>query len=142
MCRHPGADVPADCLSCAVADDVTIRVEGLRELQRGLRAFAENVDDLKDANAAAARMVASSAAARAPRRSGRLAGSVRGNRAVSRATVSAGRAAIPYAGPIHYGWAARGIEANPFVTDAAQQTESVWLPLYEAALQQLADQVG
>lgn len=125
-----------------MANDVSVRVEGLAQLRRDLRTFAGDVDDLKDANAAAARIVAAAAEARAPRRSGRLAASVRGNRAAGKATVSAGRASVPYAGPIHWGWAARGIEANPFVADAAQASEPTWLPLYENNLQDLADRVG
>lgn len=121
---------------------VTVRVEGVRQLRRDLRRFAGDADDLKTANAAAAATVASAAASDAPRRTGRLASSVRGNRAVGRATVAAGGAAVPYAGPIHYGWPARGIEGNPFVTDAAQRTEGVWLPAYQTDLQRAADKVA
>lgn len=122
--------------------DVSIRVEGLGRLRRDLRRLGGDVDDLKDANAAAARLVAAEAARRAPRVSGKLAGTLRGNRAAGKATVAAGRASVPYAGPIHWGWAARGIEANPFVVDAAQATESTWLPLYDANLQDLTDRIN
>lgn len=52
--------------------------------------------------------------------------------------MSAGRASVPYAGPIHYGWPAHGIEANPFVTDAAQATEPLWLPKYETDVNAVA----
>lgn len=122
--------------------DVTVRVDGLRKLRRELREFAGNCDDLKAANAAAAQIVATAAAAGAPRRSGRLAASVRGNRAVSRAQVRAGGAALPYAGPIHYGWPAHNITAQPFVTDAAQRTEPTWRAAYEAGVQQAVDNVA
>ena len=117
-------------------------VEGLPQLRRALRQLVGNVDDLKAANAAVAALVAAAASSRAPRRSGRLAGSVRGNRAVGRASVMAGGAAMPYAGPIHYGWPARGIEGTPFVVDAAQATEATWLPLYEADVRRAVDAVG
>lgn len=103
-------------------------------VRRQLRALGDDLGDLKAANAAASALVAQAAAARAPRRSGRLAGSLRGNRAVGRAQVRAGGAAVPYAGPIHWGWEARGITAQPFVTEAAQDTESVWLLAYEKDL--------
>lgn len=119
----------------------SVTVEGLPELRRSLRQLVGDASDLKAANAAAAATVAAAAAARAPRRSGTLAASVRGNRAVGRATVLAGGAKVPYAGPIHYGWPARGIEGRPFVTDAAQATEPVWLPLYERQLQEAVDKV-
>jgi hypothetical protein len=124
-----------------VAAAAQVRVEGLPELRRSFRQLVGNVDDLKAANAAVAAFVAAAAAARAPRRSGRLAASVRGNRAVARAQVKAGGAALPYAGPVHYGWPARGIEGQPFVTDAAQATEGTWLAMYEAAVRDAVDSV-
>lgn len=119
----------------------TVRVQGAPRLRRALKQAAGDVDDLKAAHAAVAALVASTAASRAPRRSGALAASVRGNRAASRATVAAGGARLPYAGPIHYGWPARGIDAQPFISDAAQRTEAVWLPLYTRAIDQAVDKV-
>lgn len=118
-----------------------VTVEGFPALRRQLRAFVGDVEDLKAANAAVAAYVATAAAARAPKRSGRLAGSVRGNRAVGRAQVKGGGARVPYAGPIHWGWPARGITARPFVSEAAQATEPTWLPLYEAAIRRAVDRI-
>lgn len=115
-----------------------VEVDGLARLRRDLRRAGSDLADLKAANAAAAAMVAAEASRRAPRKSGRLAASVRGNKSASRASISAGRATVPYAGPIHYGWPARGIEANPFVTDAAQATEPHWRPIFEQELEQAA----
>lgn len=119
--------------------DAQVRVEGLPQLRRTFRKLEADTADLKDANAAAAAMVASAASARAPRRTGALASSTRGNRALSRATVSAGGAALPYAGPIHWGWPSRGIAGQPFIVDAAQATEAAWLPVYQAGLEKAVD---
>lgn len=121
--------------------DTAVRVEGLGKLRRELRAVAGDLDDLKTAHATAAALVAAAAAARAPRRSGALASSIRGNRAASRATVRGGGARVPYAGPIHWGWPDRGIPARPFVVDAAQATESVWLAAYERDVDAALDRV-
>lgn len=121
--------------------DAFVTVDGLGQLRRQLRRLEVDTADLKAANAAVAATVASAAAARAPRLTGRLAASVRGNRAVGRAQVKAGSAATAYAGPIHYGWPARGIEARPFVIDAAEATEATWLPVYQAALERVVDQL-
>lgn len=107
-----------------------IRVDGLRALRSDLRKAGESTQDLKAANAAVAALVATAAAGRAPHRTGRLASSGRGNRAVGRATVTFGGASVPYAGPIHWGWPARGIEPHTFIPDAAQATEPAWLELY------------
>ncbi len=123
-------------------DTALVKIDGLPRLRAALRRAGLDLADLKAANAAAAALVASAAAARAPRRTGRLAASVRGNRAVSRASVSAGGSAIPYAGPIHWGWPARGIEAQPFIATAAQATESAWVPIYQNAIEAVVDSVG
>lgn len=119
-----------------------VEVQGLRELRRNLRRLEVDVTDLKDANAAVAAIVASAAASRAKRRTGRMAGSVRGNRAVGKATVSVGGGGLPYVPPIYYGWPAHHIEGDPFVIDAAQETESTWLPLYEQDLARVVDAVS
>lgn len=120
----------------------TVKVEGLREVQRRLKALETDTADLKAANAAAAAIVATAAATRAPRRSGKLAASVHGNRAAGRATVLGGGALVPYAGPIHWGWPSRGIEGQPFIQSAAVATEAVWLPAYEHALSTAVDKLG
>lgn len=119
-----------------------VKIDGLPKLRRALREAGQDVADLKDANAATAALVAGVAASRAPRRTGRLAASVRGNRAAGKATILAGGAAVPYAGPIHWGWPAHGIEAQPFASSAAVDTESSWLPIYAAELQRIADRAG
>lgn len=105
-------------------------VHGMRDVRRTLKALGDDLADLKDANAAVATLVAQAAAAQAPRRSGRLAASLRGNRAVATARVLGGSAEVPYAAPVHWGWPARGIEPNPFAVRAAEQTQPVWLAVY------------
>lgn len=118
-----------------------VRVEGLARLQRTLREFGDGIEDLKEANSKVADLVAREASNRAPRRTGALAGSVRGNRAAGRAVVAAGKAKVPYAGPIHWGWPSHNIAANKFITQAAADTEEAWLSLYERDIQRLADKV-
>jgi hypothetical protein len=118
-----------------------VQIEGLNALARTMRKAGEDLADLKDANRAAGDIVASAAAAMAPRRTGRLASSIRPARAAGRASVMAGRASVPYAPPIHWGWPARHIAAQPFLSNAAQQTESIWLPKYLADVQAALDKV-
>jgi hypothetical protein len=97
--------------------------------------------DLKDANAAAARTVATAASARAPRRTGALANAIKPNRAAGKARITAGSRRVPYAGPIHWGWPARHIEGNPWASAAAVGTQSQWLPEYERDIQKILDRV-
>lgn len=119
----------------------SIQIEGLATLVRTLNRAGEDISDLKDANASAAAMVAAEAESRAPRVSGRLAGSIKGSRKARGATIQAGRSKVPYAAPIHWGWPARNIAPQPFLTDAAAATEPRWVAAYlrdlEAALKKV-----
>ena len=119
-----------------------VRIDGLRRLRRDFKALVGDLADFKAANAKALAVVVPAAAARAPRRTGRLAASVRGNRAANRATVLAGGATLPYVGPIHWGWPARKIEAQPFAADAAADTQPTWLPAYEADVQAAINRIA
>ena len=102
-----------------MADRLGFQVQGLARLTRDLQALGLEVDDLKDAFSTLAAEGAALASGFAPKRSGRLAASIRGNRAKSKAVVSAGRGkAVPYAGAINYGWPKRGISARGFMQEA------------------------
>ncbi|MDI6908636.1 hypothetical protein [Nocardioides sp.] len=109
-------------------------VTGLAQVTRALREVGVEVDDLKNAFAAIAAEGARLAAGFAPMRSGRLARDIRGNRAKSKAVVTAGRASVPYAGPINYGWPARNIAASGYMQKASTAMEPV-------ALRRLADEI-
>lgn len=121
--------------------DVTVRVEGAAKLRRALRRAGVELDELKDAHARVAALVAQLSIPRAPRRTGRLAASTRGNRAAGRARVSAGGAALPYGPPIHWGWPARGIKAQPWLAATAADSEAQWLSEYEQDLARIISTV-
>jgi hypothetical protein len=116
----------------AVQDGV--RVEGLNSLVRDLERLGANVDDLKDAFAAIASEGAEKAAGFAPRRTGRLAESVRGNRAKNRAVITAGKASISYAVVVNYGSPKRHIAASQFMQKADQAMRPIALERIEAAI--------
>lgn len=79
--------------------------------------------------------VADRARALAPKLTGRLSRSIRplGSQKVAR--VAAGGVAVPYAGPIHYGWPARNILAQPFLTDAVYQMLPASILTYKMMLE-------
>lgn len=110
------------------------RVEGLREVVRGLEKLGLSVDDLKDAFAPIADEGARIAAGFVRSRSGKLAGTLRGNRAKSKAVITAGRASVPYAGAQNYGWQRRNITAQGFMQKADDQLESRSLALLERSV--------
>lgn len=108
-----------------MVDRVGFRVEGLRAVVRDLQRLGADVDDLKAAFSSIASEGAHVASRLAPRKSGRLAGDVRGNRAKAKAVVTVGRASVPYAGPINYGWPQRGIKASEFLQRADEHMQPV-----------------
>jgi hypothetical protein len=118
-----------------------VQVDGVRELRASLKRAGDDLGDMKDANAAVAGMVAGRASSLAPRVSGRLAASVRGNRAAASAVVKVGTASLPYAGPVHWGWPARHIAANPFAVNAAHDTEPAWTATYLDAIDRIIGKV-
>lgn len=124
-----------------MARDTGIRVEGAAELRRTLKRAGDDLSDLKDAHREAANIVTVASRVKAPKRTGQLAASVRGSGAATTATIRAGRSSVPYAGPIHWGWPARGIPANPFITEAARATEPVWTHGYEAAVEKILHRI-
>jgi hypothetical protein len=121
-----------------------IEVEGLRDFKRMVRKINDQElrEELKEANYNAAKIVADEAASRAPVRTGRLANSVRANRAVAYGAVKAGSAArVPYAGPIHYGWPARGIEGKPFINEAVTEKLGEARKDYQKRIRKLASKL-
>lgn len=119
----------------------TVKVEGAKELRATMKRAGEDLGDLKDAHAEVAAYVAAAARGAAPILTGRLAATIRGNRAASSAVVKAGGASVPYAGVIHWGWAGHNISANPFLTETAAETEPHWTATYLSAVQRIVDKI-
>lgn len=118
-----------------------VRVEGARHLRRDLKRAGVELDSLKAAHDQAARFVAARASAAAPHRTGNLADTVRGAGTKGRASVRAGYARVPYGPPIHWGWPARNIAAQPWISDTARATEPHWLLIYRQAVSALLDTI-
>lgn len=120
-----------------------VRVVGLPRFLRTLRAAGVEIEDQKAAMTAVAAMVATSISAAAPRRSGRLSGATRGSKSKGRASVRIGTTARTrlYVGPIHYGWAGHGIEANPYAERTLQRLEPTIAAMLERELQAALNKV-
>jgi hypothetical protein len=104
-----------------------VRVEGLTKTVKALQGFGVEVADLKQVFGAISAEGARLASSFAPKRSGRLSNTVRGNKAKNKAVVIAGRARVPYAGAINYGWPKRDIKPAYFMqkADAALAPKAV-----------------
>lgn len=100
-----------------------VQVTGVSAALHDLDLLAEDLEALPEAWREIGEDAAAVTAGLAPHRSGRLAGSVAAIAYRGRAVVTAGSAAVPYAGVINYGWAARSIRASLFLERGADQTE-------------------
>lgn len=113
-----------------------IQVDGLNKAIRQLNKLEPSVtEEIKALNKTLAGQVASTAANKAPVRTGKLRNSVRAGASKRSGTVKAGKKAVPYAGPIHFGWSRRNIAPNPFMWDALDarrsEIEREWLKQIE-----------
>lgn len=119
-----------------------LRVIGGRRLRATMKAAGVDLEELKSTNAQVAGVVASAGRSAAPvGPTGRLAGSVRPGATKTMAVARAGFARVPYAGPIHWGWPKRNIEAQPFLSDAATSTEPTWQDIYMTFIDRVINRI-
>ncbi len=116
-----------------------MRVDGARQLRASMKAAGHDLSDLNAVNKQTAGMVAQRASGTAPRRSGALAATMRPAGTRAAAMVRAGTAAVPYGPVIHFGWPDRNIEPQPWVYEAAVETEPEWTTFYETAIAAIVD---
>ena len=116
----------------------TAELEGVATLVATLKAAQAELEDLTDAQDDAADLIVSQARARAPKQTGRLAASLRSVKTKGRAVTGSD---LIYAPPIHWGWRARNINPNRFLLEAAEDTESQWVAIYDKDVQQALDKV-
>lgn len=114
---------------------------GAGNLIRTLRAAGASLADLKALNKAVASTVVAAGRGTAPRRSGRLGASVRAGSTQKAAVIRAGKGTVPYAQPIHWGWGRRHIQAQPWLSHAAQSTEPTWQAQYREGVEQILDSI-
>ena len=119
-----------------------VRVEGGRELRRALKNVADGTKQLKSVHADAAHVVELRAAVLVPKLTGTLGGSLRSSGTQRGGVVRAGRASVPWAGPIHFGWPSRGIAPQPFLYDALDERIDEVVDLYETRVKKLIRKNG
>jgi hypothetical protein len=125
-----------------------LELVGYRQLKKELRQLGdEAVASLKQTNKEAADLVADTARPDIPVRSGRLKGTLRTTGTMRGGVVRMGRKAVPYAGPVHFGWpnrpnAAKGwrggpIRPNPFLYEAMDKRVGEVMAIYSKYLETL-----
>ena len=119
------------------------RIEGLREVQKALGDVSKDLKNkMKPTHLKAAEIVVEGAKRYAPVRTGNLAKSIRAAATQPGGRVRVGSAAVPYAGPIHFGWPKRRIQPQPFVYDALDPRRAEVANLYAERIMQIIDQYG
>lgn len=109
---------------------VNIELEGQREFRRALRAMGDDLDDLKAAHLAGARIVMKEALELVPILTGTLKDTIRASGTKTKGMVRAGYKRVPWAGPIHFGWPDRNITPQPFLYDAIDHRRDEVLDVY------------
>jgi hypothetical protein len=119
-----------------------VYVKGLRETIRTLEKLGVDLNELKDVMANVSSTAAEIMQGFVPVQSGKLRASVRGNRAKGKAVVTVGRARVPYAGPINYGWASRNIAPANFVKKTDEVMDDKALEMLDEGVQDLIKKYG
>ena len=124
-----------------------IEVVGLTRLRTTMRKAGMDLGKLKGLNRAAAEAVAHTARATTPvgpAAGGHISSSVRVGATANAGVLRAGtglRGRFPYGGPLHWGWPARGIKAQPWLAQAAQATEGRWTEVYQQGVEDILDDI-
>lgn len=101
------------------AGDIRLRVDGLAATLKSMEKAGAEAQDMKALMHSLGSIVIR--AASPPRQSGALAQSMRAGKGKTKAVVRAGGARLPYAGVVHYGWPARNIRPQEFLSTALQR---------------------
>lgn len=120
------------------------KVEGAARLRRSLGKAGADMAELTATNKKAAGIVADRARQKAPVGpdfGGHIRDTVRAGATRKTAVVRVGNKRMPYGNPQHWGWPARNIAANPWVSEAAQETESQWVDVYYGGLVQIINSI-
>ncbi|RYQ66078.1 hypothetical protein PG2072B_1516 [Bifidobacterium pseudolongum subsp. globosum] len=116
-------------------------VVGQRRFVATMRKAGADLEELRMVNAQAAKTALPAVRARVPRRSGRLAGTLRTGATKRAGIVRAGRKSVPYAGVVNYGWPAHHITGRLFANNGVAASEPQWTRLYEQFVSKTMKQV-
>ena len=122
----------------------SIRVEGGRKLRSTLRKAGADMKDLTRLHRRVGEIILPRAVALAPvgpSAGGHIKNNIRATAAQRHSTIRAGGKARPYGPAVHWGWRAHGITAQPWISQAAQQTEPQWSSEFMDGIETILDQV-
>jgi HK97 gp10 family phage protein len=122
-----------------------IKVAGLNEAIRNLRAIGVPSSEIGQASQEAGEVVANRARSLVPVRTGALRATIKSKKIARKVVVSAGNNnRVPYANPIHFGWnydkvnlQAKNIRPRPFFSNALSSTRQQVYQIFFANIDKL-----
>src|SRR5690625_1214867 len=114
-----------------------IEIDGLNETLRALSKAGADAEEMRDLMHSVGTIIVDGARSRVPVRSGALLASLRPGRGKTKAVVRAGRALVPYAGVIHYGYPSGNIAPTMFLVDSVTANRQKVIERVEQGLNDL-----
>lgn len=108
-----------------------IVVKGIDELKRVINKFTNEIENDSGFNQELSSNLAQKASAVAPKQTGALASSIKGQGSNKKAQILAGGSGVPYAGVIEYGWPEKNIQAQPYLTTTVKNNMDYIVEQYE-----------
>jgi hypothetical protein len=104
-----------------MAEAISVSVNGEEQVKAALAKIGKDIIDRSDLNKDLSDELSRQASARAPRLTGELASSVRGNPSADKAQIVAGGGGVVYAGVQEYGWPEKNIQEQPYLRPAVYE---------------------
>lgn len=121
---------------------VTLKTEGLARASRALAKAGDYAEDQRELMHRIGQLVVDEAKGLAPVRTGALRDAIRAGRGKTKAVVRAGFRRVPYAPVVHYGWADRNIEPQPYLLQALANKREEAFNLYQEGMRALLFKAG
>jgi hypothetical protein len=120
-----------------MAGVISISVEGEAQVKAALAKVEKDLTDRSELNKDLSDELSRKASAMAPRLTGALASSVKGNPSNEKAQILAGSESVPYAGVQEYGWPEKNIQAQPYLRPAVFDNIGYIVEKYENYIQSI-----
>lgn len=104
-----------------MAEAISISVSGQKEVIAAIHKVEKDIENRIDLNKELSDELSQQASARAPRLTGELASTVKGNASADKAQILAGSNTVVYAGVQEYGWPEKNIQEQPYLRPAVYE---------------------
>jgi hypothetical protein len=115
--------------------EANITISGVEQVKDTLDKLGKDLESNTELNKELSSTLSQKASAMAPRLTGALASSVKGNPSAEKAQILAGSAAVPYAGVQEYGWPEKNINAQPYLRPAVHNNMGYIIEKYNESIQ-------